>query len=286
VTPVATWRDWAALAKPRLLPHVALSALAGAWLADPSALGAGGLAALAAGTTLTAAGTMALNQWFERESDGRMARTRDRPLPAGRLRPAHALLAALAVAAVGVALLALTLPPLTAVLAAATLALYALVYTPLKRVTTWGTVVGYVPGALPVLGGWAATGAPLAAGGWQLFALVIFWQLPHVAALGWLLREDYRAGGLVMPGRDDVTGVRSARLAVATSLLLVPATIALAPPVSRAGVAALAALTAGLLILPAAWWLRAPDVPRARAAFRGTLLWLPLALGVMGVLRG
>src|SRR5208283_3807041 len=127
------------------------------------------------GTALLAAGASALNQLLERDYDAKMRRTGDRPLPSGRMTPEAALILGGSCAAAGMAWLALAVNPLTALLGALTLAGYLFVYTPLKRVTTWNTAVGAIPGALPPLMGWTAARGEVSGGGWTLFAVLFFW---------------------------------------------------------------------------------------------------------------
>ena len=143
------------------------------------------------GTALVAAGTNALNQYVEREHDARMHRTRRRPLPAGRITPHAALLFSWGVAIIGTIYLAVAVNWLTAFLGAFTLTSYIYVYTPLKRVSTICTLIGAIPGAVPPLMGWTAATGKLELGGWILFGILFFWQLPHFMAISWMYREDY-----------------------------------------------------------------------------------------------
>src|SRR2546422_6255233 len=144
------------------------------------------------GTALVAGGTNAWNQIRGRDVDARMARTRGRPLPSGRLTPRAAIWFASAITAGGVLYLGATVNLVTAALAALTFASYVLLYTPLKRKTSLNTLVGAVPGALPIVGGWTAAGGSLGAAVAALFWILFLWQLPHFLALAWLDRDDYR----------------------------------------------------------------------------------------------
>jgi len=135
------------------------------------------------GTAAVAAGAAMLNQWMERDHDARMLRTQDRPLPSGRVRPETALVLGMASGLLGLVYLWILVNALTAILGLVTLVTYLGVYTPLKVVSTWNTVVGAIPGALPPLMGWTAARGTLELSGWSLFAILACWQLPHFLAI-------------------------------------------------------------------------------------------------------
>ena len=177
------------------------------------------------GTALVAAGTNALNQVAERDTDALMHRTGRRPLPTGRVSLGAAAGFAWTAGVLGVAYLAMFVNVLTAAIAAATLLSYVFLYTPLKRKTSLNTLVGCVPGALPILGGWAAAGGSLGVGAWVLFGILFLWQLPHFLALAWLYREDYGRAGLRMLSVGDRTGVTTFRHAAVYALALLPVSL-------------------------------------------------------------
>jgi protoheme IX farnesyltransferase len=210
------------LTKPRITQLVLLTAAAGFYLGARDHVDLLLLANTLIGTALVAGGTNAWNQIRERDVDGRMARTRRRPLPSGRLSAPAAIWFATAITVGGVVYLALTVNLLTAVLAALTFASYVLLYTPLKRKTSLNTLVGAVPGALPIVGGWTAAGGSLGAAVAALFWILFLWQLPHFLALAWLYRDDYRAGGLRMLSCDDVDGRDTGRMALLYAVALLP----------------------------------------------------------------
>ena len=234
------------------------------------------------GTALVASGASALNQWWEREHDARMRRTEDRPLPSGRLQPSTALIFGGVSSGIGLVYLALAANPLTALLGAVTLASYVLVYTPLKRVTTLNTVVGAIPGALPPLMGWVAARQEIDRGGWALFAILFFWQLPHFLAIAWIYRDDYARAGFVMLPAVDPAGERTGRQAVSHTLGLL--TVSLCPFLFRmAGpVYLFGALALGITYL---WFAlqfsRKLSIPSARRLFLASILYLPLLLGLL-----
>ena len=267
--------DFVALTKPRLNSLVVVTTGVG-YLAARTGVDLPVLAHTTIGAAFVAGGAAALNQIAERDLDERMPRTRDRPLAAGRLQPAEAAGFALLLALAGLVQIAAGANVLAAALALATLVSYAAIYTPLKRRTHWAVLVGAVPGALPVVIGWAAA-APLTARAWSLFALVFVWQLPHFLALAWLYRDDFGRAGLPLLAVVDATGRRTARHLLVYSVLLAPVSVAPAwLGVAGAGYAAGAGLLAvGLLALAGRFAAR-PSTDRARVLFRATLVYLPL----------
>lgn len=161
------------------------------------------------GVALVAAGANALNQYLEAEHDARMERTASRPIPSGRLTAAEVRAFGVLSGACGVIWLALFVPGPAAPLAALTLLLYVLVYTPLKRISALCVFVGAVPGALPPVIGWTAASGVLSGDAGPLFAILFFWQLPHFAAIAWLYREDYARAGYPMLPVVDPQGHRT-----------------------------------------------------------------------------
>lgn len=213
------------LSKPRITQLVVLTAAAGFYLGSRGPFRFGIFLATLAGTALVAAGTNAMNMIRERDIDARMRRTRSRPLPAGRVSPRAAMLFAVAAASLGLAILTWWVNLLTAGLAALTLASYVWAYTSLKRRSTLNTLVGAVPGALPVLGGWTGAGGSLDPAAWALFWTLFLWQLPHFLSLAWIYREDYRTAQLQMLSVEDADGRRTARMAVLYAVALVPVSL-------------------------------------------------------------
>ena len=234
------------------------------------------------GTAMVASGAAALNQYLERDHDTRMRRTASRPLPAKELSPGHVLLVGALTSLIGLGLLQFGVNSLTALLGAATLLSYLFVYTPLKRITTLNTIIGAIPGALPPLMGWAAARNDITLGGWSLFAILFFWQLPHFLAIAWLYREDYARAGYVMLPVIDPDGVRTGSQALSHSLGLIPISLApfilgLVGPVYLFG-----ALIAGIGMLVMAWkFSRALSATSARRLFFASIIYLPLLLALM-----
>ena len=234
------------------------------------------------GSLLAAGGTLALNQYRERDLDARMDRTRARPLPAGRLQPLEAWLFGVALTLLGTAYLAALVNPLVALVTLATTILYLFAYTPLKRRTPLCTLVGAVAGALPPVAGWAAARGDVAPGAWVLFAILFLWQLPHTLAIARLYRDDYaRAGVRVLPvvDPDGASTERQVVLACVAlvSVSLLPAVAGWTGPIYLAG-----ALVLGLAF--SAVGVEQALVPSPRAArhvLLASLIYLPLLLGLM-----
>lgn len=235
------------------------------------------------GTGLATGGALALNQYVERDLDARMRRTRSRPIPSGRITPGAALAFGLALVAVGLGWLGLTVGLLPAAFTLASAASYILLYTPLKRKSYLATLVGAVPGALPALIGWtAAGGSPGDLGAWVLFGIYFLWQLPHVLALAWLLQDDYRAVGFFLTPPSDPDGRRIGSHMVYHSISLL--LLSVAP--TLLGYAGLV-YGVGALLLSAAMLAicarAAMDMsfPRVKGVFFASLLYQPLLLALL-----
>jgi heme o synthase len=218
-------RAFVVLAKPEITMMVMISAGVASLLASGS-LRIVVLIHGVFGTGLLAAGASSLNQYFERQLDGRMRRTAKRPLPAGELTGRQALVFGVAVSVFGMLYVLLVLNVLTALLGLLTLIGYLFVYTPLKSKTRLSTFVGAFPGAAPVLMGWSATTNTLGVEAWALYAILFLWQFPHFYAIGWLYREDYsRAGMLMLPTADQNNGSATFRFVLISTQLLIIASL-------------------------------------------------------------
>ena len=280
-TPRNRLADFIALTKPRLNSLVVVTTGVGYLAGRVEGFDPVVFAHTTIGAALVAGGAAALNQIAERDLDEQMLRTRDRPIPAGRLHPTDATWFAVLLAGAGLAQLAFGANLAAAVVAFATLVSYAGIYTPAKRWTHWALLVGAVPGALPVVIGWAAA-APLSVHAWALFALAFVWQLPHFLALTWLYRVDFARAGLPLLSISDPSGRRTARHLLGYTVLLLP--VSLTPAwFGLAGVgytAGATLLTTGLLVL-AVRFAADRSADRARVLFRATLLYLPLVWGLL-----
>ncbi len=278
--------DLLALTKPGITRMVLLTSGVGFFLGSGPVIDARGLLHALIGIALIASGSNGLNQLVERDYDALMRRTRDRPLPAGRLTPRQAALFAGIASLLGTGYLAVFVNPLTALVVAFTLLSYILVYTPLKRRTSFNTLIGAVPGALPIVAGWTAAGSALDARALTLFAVLYFWQIPHFLALAYLYREDYLRAGFVMLGREDPAGRSTGRQAALYALGLVP--VALLPSLAgtTGSVYFFGALVAGVAFFALALPLAiAPSTAAARRVFFGSVTHLPVLLVLMVVDR-
>jgi protoheme IX farnesyltransferase len=215
-------RDFAMLTKPRLSTQVLITAGGAMWLANGPFGFRGWLTLLAVHGVVAAAN--AFNCVLERESDKFMARTHNRPLPAGRMEPWVAVVFASGLAAVSLPALALLANGLTALLGCAALLLYVWVYTPLKSRTHWAMAVGAVPGAVPPLMGWTAATGEVGKPAVALFLILFFWQLPHFIAIALFRMPEYRKAGLTTVPLELGEGVaRAFAVAYSAALLAVSA---------------------------------------------------------------
>jgi len=273
--------DWVALSKARIQFISLTGALLCAWMASAGTLDFMTGLHLAIGLTGASCASATLNQVFEIEIDSRMNRTRNRPLPAGRVTVAQARWFAAITGIGGIVWLAVFLNPLTAWLATVMLISYCFIYTPLKRVTTLNTVIGAVPGALPLLVGWAAAGNGLNRMAGILFAILFLWQFPHFLAIAWMFRDDYEKGGLKMlpnAGPAGTTARQSVIYAIALFLIsLLPVLFSFAGKLYLYG-----AITLGLAFLAFVIQFSVEHtLKRAKAVLWSSIVYLPLLLALL-----
>lgn len=282
----STAHDLLSLVKPNVTLLVVITTAGGLWLA-PGALSWTRLLATLAGTVLIVAAANALNCYLERESDQFMARTKNRPLPAGRMQPKVALWLGAALALASVPMLTVLVNPVTGLLAAIALVSYVWVYTPMKRESPHAVIVGSVPGAMPPLMGWTAVTGTIDWPGLVLFGILFIWQIPHFIAISMYRQQEYTRAGI--PTVPEQYGSVTARWhMIGWSLALLPVSLALVP-FGIAGSIYLAiagALGVGLLGL-AIKGLRA-HAPKAwaRTYFLYTLAYLTLLFAALLVDAG
>jgi len=274
--------DLMALTKPRVLAMVLVTTLVGYDVGLTGSADYRRMIHLLIGTLLAAGGTLALNQYSERDIDAWMDRTRARPLPAGRLQPLEALLFGVALTLLGTAYLAALVGALVALVTAATAILYLFAYTPLKQRTALCTLVGAVPGALPPVAGWAAARGDVTLGAWVLFGVLFLWQLPHTLSIARLYRDDYaRAGVRVLPVIDPDGASTERQIVLAcvglVTVSLLPTVIGWTGPIYLAGALALGLAFAAVGIVQAL----SPSARAARRVLLASLLYLPLLLGLL-----
>ncbi|MFP6642575.1 MAG: heme o synthase [Candidatus Latescibacterota bacterium] len=276
--------DFLALTKPRLVLMVLIATLAGFYLGSFGEFDWIRLLNTIFGTALAAGGTIALNQYVERDLDAKMRRTKSRPLPDGRLHPAGALIFGIAISAGGVLHLLVAVNALSSLLAALTVLSYIFLYTPMKRKTPFCTFVGAIPGALPPMGGWVAAQGSLGFEAWVLFGIMFFWQIPHSLAIAWMYRTDYERAGLkLLPvihpdGRSTGHQIVSNCLAL-LAVGLVPTLIGIAGPSYFIAALALGSVFLGCGVSFAI--LR--STVAARRLLLASYLYIPLQLGMLSI---
>ena len=276
--------DFLALTKPRVVAMVLVTTGVGFYLGTVGATDFLLLLRTLVGTALAAGGTLALNQFLERDVDAKMERTRLRPLPDGRLQAAEAFIFGLVVTLAGVFYLWLTVSVLSGVVTAAISVIYLGLYTPLKRITPLCSVVGAVPGALPPVTGWVAAHDGFGVQAWILFAIVFLWQLPHSLAIAQLYREDYARAGIQFLPIVEPDGKSTGRQIMINCLALLP--VGLLPTLLGLSgpVYFIAALVFGLAFLAyGISFAVSPTAPAARHLLLASLLYLPAVLITMAL---
>jgi protoheme IX farnesyltransferase len=267
------------LTKPRILLMVLVTTTLGFLLGGGSLSSPALLLLTLLGVGGATGGAAVLNNYLERDFDAKMARTRARALPAGLIEPLRALAFGVGLVLSGVLLLACAVNLLAGFLVLLAAFLYVLVYTPLKRVTWLNTMFGAIPGAIPPMAGWAAASGHVGPGAWALFAILFAWQHPHFFAIAWMFRDDYRAAGFKMLPVIEPSGLRTIRLTLAFSVILIcvsllPTVIGMAGRLYFFGI-----LLAGLfMLIVALGFARDRSVGNARRLLKASVLYLPLLL--------
>ncbi|MCH7818965.1 MAG: protoheme IX farnesyltransferase [Candidatus Marinimicrobia bacterium] len=274
--------DFIKLTKPKLLLLVLITTVSGFYLGSEGILDTRLMIITLIGTTFVAAGALVLNQYIERDIDAIMKRTKNRPLPDGRLEAKSALIFGLTLAMAGLFINFVFVNTLTGTLAVISMVSYLLVYTPMKTKSAFCIVIGAVPGALPVAGGWVAASGSFDQGALILFAILFFWQIPHSLAIAWLYKSDYEKAGMRLlpdsyPG-DNATGHQ---VLINTTALL---PIGLMPSIlgMTGHLHFFAALMLGAIFaLYAAKFAMNQSVPSAKKLLYASYLYIPFQLGIM-----
>ncbi len=234
------------------------------------------------GTGLLASGTATLNEWYEREADAKMRRTRGRPIPSGRILANRAMLFGVVLSVLGFLDLAVAVNLAAALWGLATLSSYLFVYTPLKQRTPHATTIGAIPGAMPPLIGFAAAAGTLNAQAWALFVILFLWQFPHFLAIAWMYREDYGRAGMKMLPVVKPDGKATARQMLLCALLLIPASAAPSVLGMTGSLYLFGSLALGLMFLYAGVRVALERTAlRARRVLLASVVYLPLLYGLM-----
>ncbi len=279
--PISTLQDYWELVKPEITFQVVLAALAGFILGTTGSLSPSLLVLALAGTAFASAGGGVLNHYIERHNDALMRRTAQRPLPSGRINPGIALVFGITLIIAGLTLLwwvNLT----TLLLAALTIVLYLFAYTPLKRRTTYNTLIGTIPGALPALGGYTAATGTVGTAGWILFGMFALWQIPHFLALAWMYRKDYARGGHAMLPAKNPDAKATAHRILAYSILLLGTSLLL-PLLDYTGWIYLAIIIpAGIgFIWPSIGFYQKQTAVQARRVLLASIIYVPILVAAV-----
>ena len=212
----------AELSKLNILSLVLVATFLGFYLGSNGEMEYNKLLLTLLGTALTAAGSGSLNHYLERDTDKKMDRTRNRPLPSGTLKPLFAVLYGMALVVIGSVTLAYFVNLLTGFLSLLTAFLYIVVYTPLKKITWLNTSIGSIPGAIPIIGGWTAASNSISPMALVLFGIMYLWQHPHFYAIAWLCKNDYAKANFKMLPVIEESGSRTMRQIFWHLLLMIP----------------------------------------------------------------
>lgn len=285
-SPLQQAGHYIALTKPRIILMVLVVSAAAFYLASGGHMNYFTLAHTLVGLALANAGALSLNQVAEEDIDGIMERTRTRPLPARRVGHKNALIFGVTVMGLGMVYLLLFVNPLTGLLTAFAGVLYLLIYTPMKRISSWNSIVGAVPGAFPPVLGWAAATGTVSSEALILFSILFIWQIPHALAIGILYREDFEAAGIRILPVEEPDGRKSGLHAVNFCLALLP--VGMMPTLTgmTGPVYFLVSLLLGLIYLAFAIRMaKECSIPAARHLFVVSLIYVPLWLLVMVIDR-
>jgi heme o synthase len=276
---VKNLRSYVELAKPRILSMVLVTTTIGFFLGAKGIHPLPTLLLTLVGVGCATGGSAALNNYLERDVDGKMERTRHRALPAGTIQPSNALAFGISLVLIGLIALICAVNLLTAFLVLLASFLYVLVYTPMKRLTWLNTTFGAIPGAIPPMCGWAAATGRLDPGAWVLFLILFAWQHPHFYAIAWMFRDDYRNAGFRMLPVVDPSGASTFRQTILFAALLIGVSV-LPTVIGMTGkVYCIGALVMGVaLLVVGALFARTKSFLDARRLLKASVVYLPLLL--------
>ena len=213
------------LTKPRITFLILVSTALGFYLGSQGEINSNQFAVTIIGTFLLAGGAGAINHFVEKDLDKLMDRTQSRPIPAGIISSKSALFFGVSISMFGFIILATSVNHLTAILGLITVLLYIFVFTPLKKITWLNTTIGAIPGAMPALGGWAASANELDPNAWILFSILFLWQHPHFYAIALMCKEDYEKAGFQMLPVIERESNRTNRQIMWHAFLLIPVSL-------------------------------------------------------------
>lgn len=269
--------DYFELTKFRLLLLVVVTSGIGFYLSTPQTINWILFLSTCLGVGCIGAGANTLNQWYERHLDPLMNRTKNRPIPSGRLSSTEAFWFGISISSFGVLWLVFTVNLLTATLGILTWASYLLLYTPLKQRTSLNTWIGAIPGAIPPLMGWTAASGTLTPEAFIIFTILYFWQLPHFFAISWIYRDDYIRGGFHMLSRNDPHGEKTSYQMLFNAVLLFFASISLYFTQQTGPLYLVSAIVLGLsFIVIITFFFKKRSITNARRVFRASIVYFPI----------
>jgi len=270
------------LTKPRITFLILVSTALGYYLGNTGQFELFNFLITIIGTTMLAGGAGAINHYIEKDLDMLMDRTKSRPIPSGLISSQTALYFGIIQSVLGFGLLLAFVNMLTALLGLLTIFLYIFVYTPLKMITWLNTTIGAVPGALPALGGWAASANELNPNGWILFAILFLWQHPHFYAIALMCKEDYKKAGFKMLPVIEEDSNRTNRQIIWHAFLLIPVSLFFVVTGVLGSIYFWGAAILGVVyLLSGIPLLRESSVKNAKLLLRTSVLYLPLLLVII-----
>ena len=280
-------RAYIELMKPSILIMVLITTLLGYYLGNEGPMSWIRLIWTLLGTSLSAGGSGALNQYLERDQDKLMERTCNRPIPAGIIQPQNALLFGVSAVIMGSIILVMKINTLTGFLSLLTAFMYVLIYTPMKKLTWLNTSLGSIAGALPPLGGWTAATGSVASAAWILFAILYLWQHPHFFAIAWMCKDDYQKAGFKMLPVIEPNGSRTIRqifwhLSLLFPVCFLPFIIGMSGNIYLFGTTILTLL----YFLSAIPMLKEKSSKNASRILKASVLYLPLLMVIIIIDKG
>ena len=267
------------LTKPRITILILISTALGYYLAESEMINYLNFFYTILGTAILSGGAGTINHCIEKDLDILMNRTKSRPIPAGLISIKTALSFGLAQSIIGFAILWVLVNQLTAILGLATIVLYLFVYTPLKKITWLNTTIGAIPGAMPALGGWAASANQLSPNAWILFAILFLWQHPHFYAIAIMCKDDYERAGFKMLPVIEKENHRTNRQIIWHAFLLIPVSLYFVVTGALGIFYFWGALLLGIVYLASGIpLLKESSIKNAKLLLRTSVVYLPLLL--------